>query len=408
MLRETIESEQTETRARERPAVLYVDDEPRSIKYFVRAFERDFRVRTAASVDEAEEVLASDSDDVGVLITDQRMPLRTGVQLLSGVKSRYPDIVRLLTTAYADLGDAVSAVNRGEIFRYILKPWDIEFLRAELHDAMELHRRQRHDRDLLQTRRHTIMSLASHIAHELSTPLSTIHTAVDNIGTHLPELVQGYRRGLENSRCDGIPEPTLELLDATPNMVLSLVDRTNMLIRLLLMNAAEDAADRSGYLNFQIRHCVENALRTYPFKKGEATLVRLEGTGFIVFGSELLLNYVIYNLLKNSLDAIIDARKGEILIRMEPGVTHNRLLFRDTGAGIPQQMLPRVFEEFYSGKGAGRGTGMGLPFCRRVLNAFSGDIECRSRDGEYTELDLTFPRVTEEPLAPQRTGGNET
>lgn len=402
-----MQSEQRETGARERPAVLYVDDEPRSIKYFVRAFEHDFRIRTAASVAEAEELLASDSDEVGVLITDQRMPVQTGVQLLNRTKTRYPDIVRLLTTAYADLDDAVSAVNRGEIFRYILKPWDINILRGELQDALDLYRRQRHDRDLLQARRHTIMSLASHIAHELSTPLSTIHTAVDNIGKHLPELVRGYRQAVGTGHSDGIPEPMLALLNTTPSMVVSLVNRTNMLIRLLLMNAAEDAKDRSGYLVFPLRLCIEHALRTYPFKTGERNLVTLEGPSFEVFGSELLLSYVIYNLLKNSLDAISEARKGEVVIRLKPGPTHNHLLFRDTGAGIPQEMLPRVFEEFYSGKGAGRGTGMGLPFCRRVLSAFGGEIGCHSRNGEYTELKLTFPRVGDEQLAPQRTGDNK-
>jgi two-component system response regulator PhcR len=378
------------------PAVLYVDDEPQSIKYFARAFERDFRVLTAANADAAEELLASGSDQVGVLITDQRMPLKTGVQLLDRVKALYPDIVRILTTAYADLDDAVAAVNRGEIFRYILKPWDIKALRAEIHNALELYRRKRYERDLLQARRRTIISLASHIAHELSTPLATIHTAVSSIDRYLSDLVQSYRREAETGRANTIPEPMLELMINTPEMVLSLVDRTNMLIRLLLMNAAEDAEDRSGYCLFSVRQCVDNALRTYPFRESEETLVRVEGNGFEIFGSDLLLSYVIYNLLKNALDAVKEGRTGEIRIRLEPGDIHHRLFFRDTGTGISPQILPHIFDEFYSSKGAGHGTGMGLPFCRRVLNAFDGDIQCRSRLGEFTELELTFPVIEEE------------
>ena len=382
-----------------RPAVLFVDDEPHSIKYFARAFERDFRVLTAASVAEAEELLAKESDEVGVLITDQRMPVQTGVQLLDRVKSNYPDIVRLLTTAYADLDDAVVAVNRGEIHRYILKPWDIEALRAELHNALDLYRRRRYEKDLLQARRRTIISLASHIAHELSTPLSTIQTAVSSMREYLPDLIQGYRHGVEAGFSAAIPPPMLDFVDATPGMVLSLVERTNMLIRLLLMNAAEDAEDRTCYTVFPVRQCIDDALRTYPFGKGEETLVTVEGQGFEAFGSELLLSYVIYNLLRNSLDAINEARKGEIRMRLVPGATHHRLFFRDTGAGISPKVLPNIFKEFYSGKAEGRGTGMGLPFCRRVLHAFGGDIECRSREGECTELELTFPRVEEKPHA---------
>ena len=403
----SMRSEQVATLATAGPAILYVDDEPQSTKYFARAFERDFRVLTAGSAAEAEELLACHSDQVGVLITDQRMPVATGVQLLGRVKERHPNIVRLLTTAYADLDDAVVAVNRGEIYRYILKPWDIEVLRAELHNALELYRRRCYEQDLLQARRQTIISLASHIAHELSTPLSTIHTAVGGIQRYLPDLIQGYRRGVEAGFRDAVPEAMLDLIGTTPGMVLTLADRTNMLIRLLLTNAAEDAEDKSSYALFPISRCVEDALRTYPFREGEESLVSMEGTGFDVFGSELLLCYVVYNLLRNSLDAISEAGRGDIRIRLEPGESQNCLVFFDSGAGISPQVLPHIFKEFFSGKGSGRGTGMGLPFCRRVLAACGGDIECRSCEGEYTELELTFPGVEGETRAANRLGGDQ-
>ena len=395
--------EEIESEAIERPAVLYVDDEPHTLKYFTRAFERDFRVVTAASVDKAEELL--ESDWIGVVITDQRMPVQTGVELLDRVKTHYPDIVRLLTTAYADLNDAVAAVNRGEIYRYILKPWDIETLRRELRGALDLYRRRRYERDLLHARRQTIISLASHIAHELSTPLASIHTAISSIEDYLPKLVQSYRGEVESGCAEAIPEPILELMSTMPGMVLSLVDRTNMLIRLLLMNAAEEAEGQSDFRVFSVRQCVEYALRTYPFRKGEDDLFSVEGEGFEAFGSELLLTYVIYNLLKNALDAINEAKNGEIRIRLHPGITYNHLFFCDTGTGISPQVLPHIFDEFYSGKGAGRGTGMGLPFCRRVLRSFGGNIECRSRKGEYTELELTFPKFETDPSELQRAGG---
>ncbi len=390
-----------------RPAVLFVDDEPQSIKYFSRAFESEFPVLTAGSAAEAEELLASESYRVGVLITDQRMPRQTGVQLLDRVKARFPDIVRLLTTAYSDLDDAVAAVNRGEIFRYILKPWDIETLRSELNSALDLYSHKRYERELLTARRQTIMSLASHIVHELTTPLSAIYTTVDSIKDYVPDLIQTYRRGPESGLPGAIPEPMLELVESTPGMVLSLVERANMLTRMLLMNAAEDAEDRSGYRLFSLHQCIHNSLETYPFRNGERALVTLEGRDFEAFGSDLLLNYVMYNLLKNSLDAIHEARKGEIRIRTEPGENRHCLFFRDTGAGISPGALPHVFEEFYSGKEAGRGTGMGLPFCLRVMNAFGGGIECRSCEGEYTEMELTFPRVADEPNTSHRTGGDK-
>jgi len=400
-----LEKERNET---VQPAVLYVDDEQASLKYFARAFEQDFRILTAASVAEAKGLLESESDQVGVLITDQRMPIETGVELLDCVKRRYPDIVRLLTTAYADLDEAMAAVNNGEIFRYLLKPWDLDALRADLHSAMDLYRRRRHERDLLQARRRTMISLASYVAHEVSTPLSAIHTAIESIQGHWPEVVQGYRRSVEAGFVHSVPESTLEFIAGAPHMLLSLVGRSNALIRLLLMNAAEDAQDQSGYVVFPVRKCVDEALRTYFFSKGEKDLITVEGKGFDVFGSELLLSYVIYNLLRNAIHAIRRAGKGRIWIRLKSGSDHNHLVFRDTGTGISPQSVPHVFEEFFSDTGAGSGTGMGLPFCRRVMTAFSGNIECRSAEGEYTELELTFPKVGDAPVAPKRRGGDKT
>ncbi|HET8700378.1 MAG TPA: response regulator [Nitrococcus sp.] len=122
-------------------AVLYVDDEEKALKYFRRAVsDQALAVHTAASVAEALTVLEAHGSEIGVLITDQRMPGQTGVDLLRRVREDWPDIIRLLTTAYSDLDEAIEAVNRGEIFRYITKPWDIRQLRAELAQALEIHR----------------------------------------------------------------------------------------------------------------------------------------------------------------------------------------------------------------------------------------------------------------------------
>jgi two-component system probable response regulator PhcQ len=129
-------------------AVLFVDDEEKARKYFALAFGRDFTVLTAASVSEALAILDDRGGEIGVLITDQRMPGQQGVDLLKRAREDWPAIVRILTTAYSDLDDAINAVNRGEILRYITKPWDIDSLRTELRHAMEFFL-LRSERDML-------------------------------------------------------------------------------------------------------------------------------------------------------------------------------------------------------------------------------------------------------------------
>ncbi|MGB0712375.1 MAG: response regulator, partial [Gammaproteobacteria bacterium] len=121
-----------------RTAILFVDDEPKALKYFRLAIEKDYPVLTAESVAAALEILEEHAHRIGVLISDQRMPVAAGVTLLKTARERYPAIVRMLTTAYSELDAAVDAVNSGEIHRYIPKPWDIERLRIELVQAMQL------------------------------------------------------------------------------------------------------------------------------------------------------------------------------------------------------------------------------------------------------------------------------
>ena len=129
-------------------AVLFVDDEEKAQKYFRMAYADEFPILTAGSVPEALEILEQQADAIAILITDQRMPGQQGVDLLKRVRADWPGIVRILTTAYSDLDDAIAAVNRGEILRYVTKPWDIQALRIDLRHAMDFFLLRR-ERDLL-------------------------------------------------------------------------------------------------------------------------------------------------------------------------------------------------------------------------------------------------------------------
>ncbi len=377
------------------PQVLYVDDEEKSVKYFRALFEQEFPILTATSVAEAEALLESDGARIGVLISDQRMPLRTGAQLLGQVKKRHPQIVRLLTTAYADLEAAVEAVNEGEIYRYVLKPWDIENLRQELRGALELYRRKHQEKELLEARRSTMLSMAAQIAHELRTPLASVRAAMHGLREFLPELAEAYRSNTPPAYTPHrIPSAHLETLQKVPDDVSRVVDRANHLINMVLMNARGDLEEQKGYSNFSVRECIEDALRFYPFLEGERELVQLSGADFLARGSDVLYCYVIYNLLKNALDAHKSAGKGTIEITLQPADGQGRVCFRDTCSGISPVHLSRIFDEFYSGKGPGTGNGMGLSFCKRVLTGFGGSIDCCSEQGVYTEFDMILPGPT--------------
>lgn len=117
--------------------VLYVDDEQENLKSFSATFRRRFSVFTASSAYEAKDIL--DINAIHVLITDQRMPGTLGTELLADAVAKYPQQTRVLLTAYADMEALVDAVNNGQIFKYLTKPWKEEELHSVIEKGYELY-----------------------------------------------------------------------------------------------------------------------------------------------------------------------------------------------------------------------------------------------------------------------------
>lgn len=106
--------------------VLYVDDEENNLISFTASFRKDFNVFTASSAFEAEKTLSKNT--IHVLISDQKMPGKTGVELFAETFKKYPEQSRILLTAHGDMDVLVAAINDGQIYMYLEKPWDDELL----------------------------------------------------------------------------------------------------------------------------------------------------------------------------------------------------------------------------------------------------------------------------------------
>jgi DNA-binding NtrC family response regulator len=129
------------------PAILVVDDEG-EILYSLRGLLRkEYDFHTAQGGYEALRVL--ERTPVQVVMADQRMPEMTGVDFLAQVRVRYPEVTRLLLTGYADLPAVIAAINQGQVFRYVTKPWDAEALRLLLREAVGRHEQMAERRRLM-------------------------------------------------------------------------------------------------------------------------------------------------------------------------------------------------------------------------------------------------------------------
>jgi response regulator RpfG family c-di-GMP phosphodiesterase len=128
-------------------SVLLVDDEPDILFSLTGLLRREFELFTAESGRAALKIL--EERPIDVVMTDQRMPEMTGVEMLSQVRARYPDTIRIVFTGYADIKAVVDGINTGGLYRYVTKPWDPDDLIALLHDAAAHHDRLVEQRQLL-------------------------------------------------------------------------------------------------------------------------------------------------------------------------------------------------------------------------------------------------------------------
>src|SRR5262249_10854561 len=127
------------TMATTKHPILVVDDEA-EILYSLRALlRRDFDLHTAQSAYEAMQVLQR--QPVHVIMTDQRMPGMTGVELLAQIREQHPDAIRMIFTGYADIKAVIDAINEGNIYRYLTKPWDPDELVTVLQQACAAYER---------------------------------------------------------------------------------------------------------------------------------------------------------------------------------------------------------------------------------------------------------------------------
>jgi len=235
------------------------------------------------------------------------------------------------------------------------------------------------------------MSAAASIAHEMRTPLATIRNQARGLAKNLPELIAGYRYATEQRDFrPGLGARHLAYLSELAHDIETEVARSNFIVDMVLASVGIEALQKKDFALHSVKKCVDEALMRYPFDAAARAKVQLPvAQDFSFHGSDVLLIYVLYNLFKNALHAIERGGRGHIEIAFFRENERNCLLVSDDGAGIPAHVLPHVFEPFFSTRRGG--SGLGLTFCQRVVNAFGGKISCESCEGRYTTFMLEFP-----------------
>jgi two-component system CAI-1 autoinducer sensor kinase/phosphatase CqsS len=225
-------------------------------------------------------------------------------------------------------------------------------------------------------------SLASQVAHECRTPLTGIRFEADGCERLLAKLPQSDER---------------DRLMSSHRRVRQHITSANSVIDLLLSNVAQHHRRAPPTELHRMSNIVSMAIERYHFKPHQRELIHTDVVEDFEFrGSDLLMTHVLFNLMKNGLRAI-EARGSEdnnLTIRLKRGAAMNSVIVSDTGEGIPAEILSYVFIPFVSAQRPGVGTGLGLSFCRMIVEGCGGTISCQSKPNAGTAFIIELPAVT--------------
>ena len=328
--------------------------------------------------------------EIGVVLTDQRMPGMTGIELLEKVEMEHPDAIRLLITAYSDLQAAEDAINRGHVRRYMRKPWEPETLRAELRDAIDLYnlnsRVKELEQRLLDTERaYSLSVVATGLADELRHPVGWIRNNLTVIETSVEAATSALEEATPNvNRARGT-------LAQVANAVTDARDGVKRILELTeeMSKAPEEApaevVDLADAVRVALRKAESSGLR------GRALIEVAMGVEPKVLAPRTNLVQIALNLLANAIQRAANREDGQGVVRVSTAILGGQAVLdvADNGPTITGD-LDAVFKPFGVG-GRLQGAGVGLAISKRIAEELGGELQVSATDDKETRFRLTLP-----------------
>ncbi|HHG3184274.1 TPA: response regulator [Vibrio parahaemolyticus] len=236
-------------------------------------------------------------------------------------------------------------------------------------------------------------SFGAGIAHEMRNPLSGLCTSIDVIQSVLPnKKAMGEKDQYVMSGED------VTLLREVSEDAMNIIHSGNETIDLLLTSIDENRVSRSSFKRYSAQSVVEKAIESFSYKRStDRFAISFDARSeFDFLGSDTLLKYVMYNLFKNAFHHR-SSDEFHIHVSMQSNDTANQIVVTDNGSGIAPDVIRHIFQDFYT-TGKSGSYGLGLPFCKKVMRSFGGNIKCISQLGEWSQFTLIFPPITSDTV----------
>src|SRR4051794_12613516 len=351
-------------------SVLYVDDEENNLFAFKAAFRRDYEVFTAISAGEGLKIL--NENVINVIIADQRMPKSTGVQFFDIVRVAHPNAIRILVTGYTDVEVVVEAINKGQIFRYIKKPWNTLELDMAIRNGYEVYsaREQLKNKvDELERTNEELNKFVYSTSHDLRSPLASI-MGVLNLAK------------MENSVED--PNGYLGMIESCVNKMDFFILKVVEYYRSHRVEDVIETIDLKKLIDnsVDLAHMIDPAI-TFNVSIHQTTEFRSDA-----FRVSIILDNLISNAVKYQRP---DEDKPTIKVEINVDESYANILIEDNGVGIVEEHLNNIFKMFFRSNATVRGLGIGLYIVKEALTRIGGDISVKSTYGVGTSFLLKIP-----------------
>ena len=365
------------------PVVLFVDDEEANRVVFMSTLGRQFETILASSGSEALALLQERRVDV--LVTDNRMPKMTGVELCEHVRARHPDVQRVLVTAYSDLNTVSEAINRGGVSRYLTKPWKPAEVAAAIRDAATAARASWIGRELQtamaeQERLSALSAARNQVLHDLANVTSLVTTCC----SALEGVTRGSGRHLPEADATALASEVGELRVAV-NALRALHTRVRALNR-------HSEPDPSSNDLEPVLQAVMALSRVWLPASARIEIHCPPGT--TAWCDRTDLGRILVNLVTNAAQAIVGAgtRDGLVRIEAERADDQVRFVVSDNGPGIPAASRTKIFEPDFTTRREAGFTGLGLAICRQLALDNGGTLALVDAARGATFV-LTMPAV---------------
>lgn len=351
--------------------VLYIDDELNNLLAFQASFRRKYKIFIASSSAEGMSIL-NDEKDIQVIICDQRMPQSTGVEFFQVIRKAFPDPVRILLTGYTDAEAIINAINEGEIFRYIKKPWDEFELQNAVQNAFELYTTRlqlKRKVSELQKTNDELNRFVYSTSHDLRSPLASA-MGIINLAR------------MENSVDD--PNNYLGMIETCVNKMDAFIQKIIEYYKSIRVEDEFAEIDFESMLSETIAIC--------RMQKPSVEFVLNVDQQMVFFNDPFRVSIIMDNLLSNAVKyskPSAEAPKVEVSVKVDEYKV--QIEIADNGIGIVEEHLNNIFKMFFRSTTHVNGLGIGLYIVKEALSRIGGDISVASAYGQGTTFHIMIP-----------------